>query len=444
MDPGVSQALAAGVRFVRVLWTDNANVIRAKAVHASVLPGVAATGVGITVAQQALPVMYDAVAPNSGLGPIGEARLVPDWSTLTPLPYAPGHARVMADITLDGAPWALCPRTFLRRIASDAARDGFEVMAAFENEFYLLRPRPDGGIEPADDTVFAATHAMDALRPVIDDLAEALIAQRVPVELYYPESGPGQHELSTRYAPAVEAADRQVVFRETTHGVAARHGLKASFLPKVFEGKAGSGCHLHLSLWKDGKNAFPDPAGAGGLSAVGRSFAAGVLDHLPALAALVAPTPNSYRRLRPQSWAGAYRCWGLDNREAAVRVPGSGPGKGSTHFELKTVDASSNPYLALGAVVAAGMDGVRRNLDPGPPLQVDPDTLSDEERARRKIEPLPASLDEALARLEADRVLLDALGPGLATAYLAVRRAESAALGGLSLDEEVRMLLERY
>ena len=148
------------------------------------------------------------------------------------------------------------------------------------------------------------------------------------------------------------------------------------------------------------------------------------------IAALVAPTPNSYRRLRPQSWAGAYRCWGLDNREAAVRVPGSGPGKGSSHFELKTVDASSNPYLALGAVVAAGMDGVRRNLDPGPPLQVDPGTLSDAERARRKLEPLPASLDEALARLEADRGLLHALGPGLATAYVtsARKNLDAAAL----------------
>src|SRR5439155_6883846 len=125
-------------------------------------------------------------------GPVGEARLAPDWATLTALPYAPGHSRVLADITLDGAPWALCPRTFLKRIAAEAAGDGFAVMAAFENEFYLLRPRPDGGIDPADDTVFAATRAMDALLPVIDDLAEALIAQRIPVELYYPESWPGQ------------------------------------------------------------------------------------------------------------------------------------------------------------------------------------------------------------------------------------------------------------
>jgi glutamine synthetase len=444
MEAGVSQAIASGARFVRVVWTDNANVIRAKAIHSSVLADVAPLGVGITVAQQALPVMADAVIPESGLGPVGEARLVPDWVTFTPLPYAPGHARVLADITLDGAPWALCPRTFLRRMTAEAGRDGFAVMAAFENEFFLLRPRPDAGFDPADDTVFAATRAMDALRPVIDDLAESLIAQRIPVELYYPESGPGQHELSTHYTTALDAADRQVAFRETTHAVAARHGLKATFLPKVFEHAAGSGCHLHLSLWKDGRNVMPDPAGAGGLSPVGRSFVAGILEHLPALAAVTAPTPNSYRRLKPKFWAGAYRCWGQDNREAALRVPGTGPGKGSSHFEIKTVDASSNPYLALGAVIAAGLDGVRRKLDPGPPVQVDPGGLSDEERAARRIDPLPANLDEAIQRLESDLVLLDALGPGLAKSFVAVRRAEAAALGKLTLEEEVRLLLERY
>jgi glutamine synthetase len=444
MHPGVSRALAAGTRFVRVVWTDNANVIRAKAIHASVLADNAVHGVGITAAQQALPVMDDAVIPATGLGPVGEIRLVPDWDTLTPLPYAPGHARVMGDMVLDGSASALCPRGFLKRVIADAARDGFEVMASFENEFYLLRPLPGGGVEPADETVFAATLAMDRLRPVIDDLVEALLAQQIPVELYYPESGPGQHELSVRYAPALAAADRQVAFRETTHAVAHRHGLRATFLPKPLAGKAGSGCHLHFSLWRDGQNVFPDPSGPGGLSAVGRAFVAGILDHLPALAALVAPSTNSYRRLQPRFWCGAYRCWGLDNREAAVRVPSSPSGKGSSHFEVKTVDATANPYLALGAAIAAGLDGVRRELNPGPPIQVDPGGLTDAERAERRIDALPASLGEAIDRLAADRLLMDTLGQGLATAYLAVRRAEWEALGAMSHEDEVRLLLERY
>lgn len=429
-------------RFVRVVWCDNANVIRAKAFHVSIL-GELADGVGITPAQQALPVMYDAVAAGSGLGPVGEVRLIPDWSTLLPLPYAPGHARVMGDMVLGGQSWSLCPRDFLRRMSAAAMREGFEVMAAFENEFFLLRPTP-GGSEPIDDTVFAATLAMDRAHPVIDELSEALLAQHIPVEMYYPESGPGQHELTTRYTTALAAADRQIIFRETAHAVAGRHGLLASFLPKVFEAKAGSGCHLHLSLWRDGHNIFPDPDGAGGLSATGRAFLAGILHHLPALCALLAPTPNSYRRLKPQYWSGAFRCWGPDNREAALRVPSGPSGKGSARFEIKTTDASSNPYLACGAAIAAGLDGIRRNLDPGPAVTIDPGTLSESERAERGIEALPANLGEALDHIQQDDVLLDALGPELSRAYLAVRRAEWEALRNLDLESEVKLLLERY
>src|SRR5207248_4043558 len=186
-DP-LSRLRAADVRFLRITWCDNANVIRAKALHVPVVGDAVAAGIGITVAQQALPVMGDAVVPDSGLGPVGEARLVPDWSTLTPLPYAQGHARVLGDMHL-GKPWELCPRTFLKRMAAEAASAGLEVQASCENEFYLLR-RTAAGIEPVDDTVFASTLSMDRNRAVIDDLAEALLAQGVPVEMYYPESGP--------------------------------------------------------------------------------------------------------------------------------------------------------------------------------------------------------------------------------------------------------------
>ncbi|QDU75366.1 Glutamine synthetase [Bremerella volcania] len=444
MEGDFLNSLDDDIRFVRVLWTDNANVIRGKAIHRRGLANYVEHGVGITAAAQAMPAMYDAVIPESGLGPIGEIRLVPDFATLTPLPYAPGHARVMGDLVLNGEPWPLCPRGFLKRIAEDAAREGFEVMAGFENEFFLLRPTPDGGVAPADDTVFAATLAMDLAREVIDDIVEALLDQSILVEMYYPESGPGQHELSATWTTLTEAADWQVVFRETVHAIAARHGLKASFLPKVYADKAGCGCHLHLSLWRDGKNLLPDPDGPGELSDTALSFIAGVLEHLPALAAVVAPSPNSYRRLQPHFWSGAYRCWGLDNREAAVRVPSSPTGSGSTHFELKTVDATANPYLAAGCVVAAGLDGIRRQLKPPPAVQVDPGSLSDAERAEHHIDALPANLGDAIGCLSRDKVLIEALGPGLAKSFLAVRQAEWEAMKDYQLDDEVRLLLERY
>jgi glutamine synthetase len=430
----------SGIRFVRVLWCDNANVIRGKAVNTRKITGdYFKHGLGISAAQMAIPVMGDLVVPESGLGPVGEVRLMPDWSTLANLPYAPGHARVLADMVRDGKPWPYCPRHFVKRMIAEYAKDGLEVMASFENEFYLFRPTANG-VEPVDRTVFASTLAMDINRAVIDEIAEALAAQKVPVEQYYPESGTGQQEITVRYGNALAAADRQITFRETVRAIALRHGLRASFLPKVFADQPGSGLHLHLSLWQNGQNIISEQ---GGLSGKARAFIAGILFHLVGLMAVTTPTNNSFRRLKPRSWAGAFRCWGMDNREAAIRVP-THPDTGPTHIEFKTLDASANPYLALGAVLAAGLDGVRKNLTPPEPVQSDPADLSDEERRKRGIFPLPANLTGALNQFSSDPVLVSALGAELAAAFLAVRHAEWQAMKGFDLADEVKLLIERY
>ncbi len=433
----------AGVRFVRILWCDNANIIRSKAVHRGTLPDYLEHGVGISAAQQAIPVMYDAPAAGSGLGPVGEVRLIPDWDTFTPLPYAPGHARVMGDMVKDNSPWNLCPRNFLKAMVADAKSEGLEVIAAFENEFYFLRQTPDG-IVPADETVFASTLAMDLHREVIDDIAEALVQQGMFVEQYYPESGPGQQEISILYTQALGAADQQIAFRETVRAIALQHNLKASFLPKIFADKAGSGCHLHLSLWHDGQNLLPNLEATGELSKIARRFIAGILHHLPALMAITTPSTNSYRRILPHSWSGAFRCWGMDNREAAVRVPSNPEEFSPTHFEVKTVDATANPYLALGAIIAAGLDGIRHCFELAEPVAVDPGTLTESERNNREIDRLPTNLGEAIEHLSADKVILNALGTELAQAYLAVRKAEWEAMKDWELKEEVKLLLERY
>lgn len=444
MNSALSKSLeTSGIRFVRVLWCDNANIIRGKAIHKGALNHHLEHGVGISAAQQAIPVMYDAVVPQSGLSPVGEVRLVPDWSSLVVLPYAPGHARVIGDMVKDNIPWSLCPRNFLKQMIAEANRQGFEVMAAFENEFYLLRDCVGGlGVEPADNTVFASTLAMDANLAVINEIAEALIAQGIPIEQYYPESGCGQHEISVRYTQALSASDRQIAFRETVRAVALHHKLKASFLPKIFADKASSGCHLHLSLWRNGQNLVPDSEGKDTISKTALAFIAGILEHLPALMALTTPSLNSYRRIRPHAWSGAFRAWGYDNREVAVRIP-THP-DGITNFELKTVDATANPYLALGAVIAVGLDGVRRHLQAGEPVEIDPGYMSVSERAERRIDPLPTNLGEAIAHLRQDRTLLDALGSDLSQAYLAVRTAEWEAMKDWQLEEEVKLLLERY
>ncbi len=433
----------SGIRFVRVVWCDNANVIRGKAVHVNMLPHYVQHGVGITAAQQAIPVMFDAVVSETGLRPVGEIRLVPDWSTWKNLPYAPGHARVIGDMRFVDGPWSHCPRSFLKRMIDDCTQAGFAVQAALENEFFLLRP--DGkGTAPADDTVFASTFAMDLHHAVIDEIADALLAQSIPVECYYPESGPGQHEISMRYSAALEAADRQIAFREAAHAVAARHGLKASFVPKIYEDKAGSGCHLHLSLWKGEQNLLPEPASAGGLTTIGKQFVAGLLQHLPALMAITTPSTNSYRRIRPHFWSGAFRCWGVDNREAAVRIPSDPAGGGAKQIEFKTMDASANPYLALGAVLAAGLDGIKRDLEPGDPISIDPGDLSDAERGSLAIDPLPQRLLESIDALSRDDVLRQAMGEDLHRSFLAVRRAEWEAMKDFDLAQEVELLLERY
>jgi glutamine synthetase len=212
----------------------------------------------------------------------------------------------------------------------------------------------------------------------------------------------------------------------TIRGVGAGHGLVASLAPKPWPDGAGSGCHIHCSLWDGERNRFFDASAADRLSIEGRAFLAGLLEHLPGLCGLTAPSFNSYRRIVPQYWAGAFTCWGHDNREAPLRLPSvfQGMEEASTNIELKATDASCNPYLAVGGLIAAGLDGLERGLEPPDPVEVDPATISEHERERAGIRRLPGTQREALDALAADGLLTDALGPVLAQSYLAVRRSE--------------------
>jgi glutamine synthetase len=447
MDVAIKQTLkGAGIKFVRILWCDNANIIRAKAAHIDYLEEYIDNGAGITAAQMAIPVMYDSVVAETGLGPVGEIRLMPDWSTLTVLPFAEGHAQVLSDMVVSETRqvWGHCPRGFLKRQVRRLEKIGLTLKAVFENEFFLLKKNSAGTLEPADDTVFSATGSMNLHCAFINDLTDALIAQGLEVEGYYPESGPGQQELNIRCAETLRAADRQIVYRETARGVAARYGLIASFLPKIFEDKAGSGCHINFSLWRCAENISGDPKQTTGISPEGSAFIAGILNHLPALCALTIPSKNSYRRIRPHFWAGAFRAWGHQNREAAVRVCRNKQGSSAGRFEFKTADATANPYIALGALIAAGLDGLDRNLVLPDEVTVDPALLPEDRRVVKGIDLLPQNLGQAIEALRKDDVLLDAMGAELATSYVAVRQHEWEFLKGLSLEEETTLLAERY
>jgi glutamine synthetase len=424
----VEQAEQAGLRLVRFLWCGNDGTIRAKASGLRGLEGRLSSGIGLTVAMQAMNGL-DQLQPVEGMGPVGEVRLVPDLETFRILPYAPRTGAVLVDLVgLDGEPAPQCPRSFLRRMTGRLEKSGRRLEVAFENEFTLAAPA-EGSFVPVDSSLCFSTIGMAASQGYVDALVEALAAQDIELEQYYAELGHGQQEISTAHATALQAADEQVLVRETLRGVAVQGGLVASLAPKPWPEAAGNGGHIHFSLWEDDRNVFHDASRPDRLSDEACSFLAGVLEHLPGLCGLTAPSFNSYRRIVPQYWAGAFTCWGHDNREAPLRVPSvfAGQEEASTNVELKAADASCNPYLAVGGLIAAGLDGLERGLEPPAPVEVDPATIPDEERERLGIGPLPATQAEALDRLRADAVLMKALGPPLAESYLAVRGSEWAA-----------------
>jgi glutamine synthetase len=457
-DRVVAAAEAADLALVRFLYVDHGGVVRGKAVSRGRLAERMAAGIGLTVAMQAMSVL-DELQPVDGMGPVGEVRLVPDPASFAVLPYAPGAGAMTADLVrLDGRPWEACPRSFLKQAVATLANEGFALVAAFEPEFTLGRrePDPDGGgdrLVPVDESLCFSTTGFGAAHDYAVELVRALEAQGLEVEQYYPELGHGQQELSIRHAPALRAADNQVAYRETVRGVAWRQGLWATLAPKPLPDQAGNGAHLHLSLWEadadgqpGGRNVLYDPDDRYGISALGYHFVAGVLAHLPALLALTCASVNSYRRLVPQSWASAFTCYGPDNREAAVRIPSRlrGADEVSCNLELKPSDATGNPYLALGAVIHAGLDGIRNKLDPGKPVEVDPAAMSTSTRRRRGIQRLPDSLPAALDALERDDLLMAALGPARAAAYLAVKRSEAAAFAASDADFECRQHLLKF
>jgi glutamine synthetase len=445
----VARAQDADLELVRFLYADTGGVIRGKAAALRFLPERIASGIGHTTAMMAMT-MLDTLQPVEGMGPVGEVRIKPDPLTFVELPYAAGAGAMLADLTWpDGTPWEACSRTFLKQAIAELAGEGFAMSAAFEPEFTVgIRQRdPDGGpdrLVPADDSLCYSATGFDRAHDYVLDMIRALNAQGLEVEHYYPELGAGQQEISIRHASPLRAADNHVLYRETVRGVAFRRGLWASLAPKPIPDQAGNGTHLHASLHRlnadgsRGGSAFTSAADEYGLSQTGYHFIGGVLAHLPALVALTCGSVNSYRRLQPQFWSSAYTVYGMDNREAAVRIcsPLQGDPTSTVNLELKPSDSSANPYLALGAFIYAGLDGIRREKHPGGAVNVDPEIMSEDERAAAGAWRLPRSLDEALDALAADDVLMTALGPLRTSAYLAVKRAEAAAFAARDADFE--------
>jgi glutamine synthetase len=424
-----------GVHGVVLAYVDTAGIGRVKTIPVAKLPAAAAWGVGMSPVFDTF-LADDSIVTTDVLGsPDGDLRLYPDLDELTVLAGQPGWAWAPVDrITQDGEGHPGCARTFLRRVVTDAARrHGITFRAAIEIEWVVGRDTPTGAFEPA-----VAGPAYGAIRQVelsecTADLLAACAAQGVDVDQVHPEYAAGQFEISVGALDPVAAADRSVLVRQTVRAVAQRHGLRVSFAPAVVADGVGNGGHLHLSVWRDGVNLHSGGTGRHGMTAEAESFTAGVLAHLPALTAVTAPSPASRLRLRPSRWAGVFTAWGLETREAALRVVTGTRGvrDRAANLEVKPVDLAANPYLALGCVVAAGLDGIAAAAPLPEEITGDPAHLDPAEAVARGVRRLPADLAEAVAAFRADGVLRDALGPVLADAVIAVREGEIAAVEGL-------------
>jgi len=380
-----------------------------------------------------------------------DMRLVLDPSTYAVLPWSPAErrrARVFCDIyTPDGKPFEGDPRGTLKRFLEKVRARGWTYNVGPEPEFFLFKGTNDGGVHPVPHDVggYFDFSADDEAVRVRTELMEALKEMELDVEVGHHEVALGQHEIDFRFAEALRTADNVLTLKYTVRAIAAQHGLIASFMPKPVFGINGSGMHCHQSLFdQNDKNLFFDEKDEYKLSRLAYHFIAGQLAHARAMAAVVAPTINSYKRLVPGYEAPVYIGWAQINRSALIRIPRYTEGRHqSMRAELRFPDPSSNPYLAFAVMLAAALDGIDRQLEPPAPLNnINLYHLTREERAQMGIRELPGSLAEALREFEQDEVLKEALGPVTTEAFLRAKWAEVEEHRMKVTDWEIQRYLE--
>lgn len=442
---------ADGVEAVALPIVLNSGVTLVKAIPLRRFEEAAEFGIGLSPVFTVFQVDDQITSsPHIG-GPTGDTRLLPDPARTTALAASPGWALAPVDqLGQEGEPYPGCPRTFTRRMLERLAGHGLELHGAYEVEFFLGMRGPFGSEDddppPAHGGPAYGAIALSDVEPFATDLIRALEEQGTGVMQFHPEYSRGQLELSVPHEVGIAVADTNLVVRHSVRAVARNHGYAASFAPVVFAGLVGNGLHLHLSLWKDGTNLFHGGRGPEGMTREAESFAAGVLEAMPALTAITAPSVVSYQRLQPHRWSGPWACWGRENREAALRfVTGMvGSRAEAANLEVKAMDAASNPYLALGAIVAAGIDGLVRALQLPEPVHEDPASIPTRKRRAMGIPQLPDSLSAAIEQLEGSVLLREAMGDVLFDAFLATRRAERDTFEGKDADEVVRIHRWRY
>jgi len=421
----IEKAKAEGIRFVQLQFTDILGIVKA---------------VTIPIHQMESSVKHGTWFDGSsieGFTRIAESDqyLMPDMSTFAEIPWQKGAgprgtARVICDVfTPRGEPFVGDPRSVLRRQVERARKLGYVVNMGPELEFFLFRRDENGKVTPLPhDLAGYFDFSTDLAQEVRQDMVDALEAFGIKVEAAHHEVAAGQHEIDFEYSDALKTADNAVTFKFALKAVAQQHGLYATFMPKPIFGINGSGMHTHQSLYsiEKGRNAFADPDNRYGLSDLARSYMAGILAHAKGMAAVLAPTVNSYKRLVPGYEAPTYITWGRTNRSALIRVPMISPGKSieGTRAEVRCPDPSSNTYLAFAVMIAAGLDGVERGLTLADPVEESLFEMDAVRVAERGIQELPGTLGDAIEELKADPVVCAALGDHVLEHYVEAKSAE--------------------
>ncbi len=408
-----AKAAELGLKYFLISYTDLFGSQRAKLVPASAIAGMQKNGAG-----------FAGFATWLDLSPADpDMFAIPDPSTLIALPWKPEVGWLAADIYMNGVPMAQGPRNVLQRVAAQARRAGFAMKSGVECEFFLTLPDGSAIADAADTATKPCYDASALLRryDVITEICDAMLALGWEAYQNDHEDANGQFEMNWSYDDALVTADRHVFFKFMAKSIAEKHGLRATFMPKPFLGLTGSGCHAHVSLWDGDRNLFEDEAGALGVSALGYHFIGGVIKHADALAALLNPTVNSYKRINAPrtlsgaTWAPNTVTYSGNNRTHMIRIPEPG------RFEMRLADGAANPYLLQAGILAAGLDGIAGEIDPGPRLDInmytDGHTVKDAKR-------LPLNLLDALRALEASATLRAALSEEFISAYVKLKHGE--------------------
>lgn len=431
------KAAAELTELATFVTTDIAGITRGRSFAAAQIDDYLRKGVGWVPANLALT-PFDLIAETNPWGSAGDLRLMADPTSKARVTCLPDETPLHfyhSDITdLQGNAWDCCVRSFLKQTLKEYEEVGLKVISAIEQEFQLL------GVDWPDAPSFGL-RAQRRAEPFGSLLMTALQEAGAEPEMFLPEYGKDQFEITCRPADALTAADRGATIRAITKEVAALFGWNASFAPKTASNGVGNGVHLHVSFTDlDGNPVTFDASRPGRLSKVASSFAAGVVKHLPALTAFTAPSVLSYMRLVPHHWSAAYTCLGEKNREATLRIcptldlPGSNPAK-QFNMEYRAADACASPHLSLAVLLKAGLEGIRAGLEQPPLINSDPSDFSDEDQKKLGIRRLPSSLQEALNTLAADPVVTGWFSRDFLDCYMAMKRKEIEIVDGLSPEE---------